>query len=58
MKNFSVNLIEQNIFHLFSVNSKNKTEYVFRDQKGILRRKYNGEWTSSAVELSSLNDAS
>jgi len=57
MRNFSVNLIEQNTFHFFSVNSANKTEYIFRDQKGILRRKYNGEWNSSAVELSSLNDA-
>ena len=56
-KGFSVDLIEDSYTHYFSVDSRDKKEYVFRKKTGILKRKYEQDWVSHAVELNSISDA-
>jgi predicted Zn-dependent protease len=53
MNTFSVNLIEANQKKIFTVDSSGRKHYSFTNLNGILRRKYDGSWTSSAIELDS-----
>jgi predicted Zn-dependent protease len=57
MKKFSVNLIENNRVDIFSIDSKECREFTCRGKSGILRRFYDGSWTSSAIELGSIRNA-
>ncbi|MCK4836994.1 MAG: TldD/PmbA family protein, partial [Candidatus Aminicenantes bacterium] len=57
MKKFSVNLIEDNRINIFSIDSKNQTENTFLKRSGVLRRHYDGSWSSSSIELDSMNGA-
>jgi TldD protein len=53
MNTFSVNLIEANQKNIFTVDSSGRTHYSLTNLNGILRRTYDGSWTSSAIELDS-----
>jgi len=57
MDNFSVNLIEANRINIFTIDSQGRKRYSLRNQNGILRRQYDGSWTSSAIELDSQKGA-
>lgn len=59
MKKFSlhVNLIEDSYQHYLSIDNKNRIEYFFKNNRGLLKREYNDEWESSSIELNALSDA-
>jgi predicted Zn-dependent protease len=59
MKNFSmhVNLIEDSYQHYLSIDNRNRTEYFFKNNKGLLTREYDEHWVSRSVELNSLSEA-
>lgn len=57
MNTFSVNLIEANQKNIFTVDSSGQKHYSHTNLNGILRRKYDGSWTSSAIELDSPKDS-
>ena len=59
MKNFSLhfNLIEDSYQHYLSFDSKDRTEYFFKNNKGVLTRTYNNQWESCSIELNSLSEA-
>jgi predicted Zn-dependent protease len=57
MKPFQVDLIEENASHVLSVDSAARQDYSFRHRCGLLKRRYNGSWESSARALKSVRQA-
>ena len=59
MKKFSlhVRLIEDSYRHYLSIDNKNRTEYYFRNNKGLLIRKFAEDWQNRSIELNSFADA-
>ncbi len=57
MKKFSVDLIEDSDLHYLSIDCKDRTEYSFKNRKGILTREYSDEWQSRSIELNSMLEA-
>lgn len=57
MKKFCVDLIDDSYSCYFSIDSKDKKEYTIKSKKGILKRNFNDEWTSSSHELTSIENA-
>ena len=58
MKPFSVDLIEDNLTFYFTIDSTDRKEYIFKKKTGVLKRTYDTDWVSTAIELNSLSDAS
>ena len=57
MKRFSVSLIEDNRINLFSLDSENRTENTVIKKCGLLNRRYDGSWSSRAVDLNVISEA-
>lgn len=59
MNKFSqhVDLIEDSFRRCLSIDHKNRREYFFKNNKGLLSRKYNDMWENSSIELSSPAEA-
>lgn len=57
MKSFSVDLVEDAVSHHVILDFKGQQEYVVHRRSGLLRRKYDQNWNSEAIALSSMEKA-